>query len=147
MALVCKEKVAAAVTWPRPVAPFERMMVVFRCTPLTPSSKQFQDRLAQAVASHIKRASFDLVTQSRRNPHGAEDGSMKVFDDHRLVNRLAWAFVRRPAMEVASLHASAEHQHAPGIGEMPVHAVVLQLRDHIGHGHLILYFVVRLPFY
>ena len=36
-------------------------------------------------------------------------------------------------MEMTALHAAAKHQHAARGGEVPVHAVILRLRDRVGH--------------
>ncbi len=62
---------------------------------------------------------------------------MEVFDDHPLVDCFARAFVGGAAVQVAFFHATTEQQYTAGVGEVAMHAVVLQFGHDIGHGHLI----------
>mgnify|MGYP002143168305 CR=1 FL=1 len=77
--------------------------------------------------------------------HGRVDRRVQVGDAHGILHCFAWPFVRGFAVNVSALHSAAPHQHTAGFGEVPVHAVVLHLVDHLRHLNLILDDVVGLP--
>ena len=71
---------------------------------------------------------------------------MQVLDHHAFLNRLERTLVRRQAVQVTLLDSAAEEQDTTRVGEMPVHAVVFLVVDHVRHFHLVFDLVVRLAF-
>ena len=71
---------------------------------------------------------------------------MQVLDHNALLNRLERTLVRRQAVQITLLDPAAEEQHAAGVREMSVHAVVFFVVDHVRHFHLIFDFLVRFAF-
>ena len=74
------------------------------------------------------------------------DRGVEVFDDDSFLQRLARALIRGHAMEVTSLQTATKHQDGPGIGEVPMHAVMLEFGDLVRNGDLVLHFFVRFAF-
>src|SRR5713226_2187549 len=69
---------------------------------------------------------------------------MEVFNNDALFKGLAGTFLGGPSMEIAAFGAATEHQHAAGVSEMAVHAVVFHFSDDFRNGDLILHLIVRL---
>ena len=61
-------------------------------------------------------------------PSASKKRGVQVFDHDAILERVARALVGRDAVDVPATHAAAEEQHAAGVGEVAVHAVVLRSR-------------------
>jgi NADH dehydrogenase/NADH:ubiquinone oxidoreductase subunit G len=91
------------------------------------SSKQIHDGLAHAVARDVEGALFDFVGQARRDAQRVVNAGVQIFDDHPVLDRFARTRVGGHAVQMAALDPAAKKQDAAGVGEMPVHAVKLQV--------------------
>src|ERR1051325_4754819 len=108
------------------------------------SGKKFRDRLSQTIARDTERALVDLVGKLRRNSDGAVNRGVQVLDDDAVLDGLARAFVGGQTMEVATLYSAAVKQHAAGVGEVTVHAVMLWVFHFVRYFDLVLDLLVRL---
>src|SRR5947209_2705638 len=112
---------------------------------LTP--KQLRNWFSQPITRHVKRPLLDFVGQFGRDSQGVINRSMQVLDYHALFERLARTFIGSDSVQISFLNPAAKKEHATRIGEVPVHAVILEIFDLIWNGNLIFYFVIRFTFH
>src|SRR5207249_1854968 len=110
------------------------------------SSKKLGDGSAKAVAGDVEGALFDFVSQLRRDAEGTEDRCVQVFDHDAFVDGFEWASGGGCAVQIAFLDAAAEEENGTGVGEMAMHAKVLQVFNFVRHGDLIFDLLLGLAF-
>ena len=77
----------------------------------------------------MERTLLYLIRQIGRNAHRMENRGVQILNRYRMFHYLAGPFVRSLTVKKALLHATADQQHRPRIGEVPVHAVMLEFLD------------------
>ena len=106
--------------------------------------QHIHDRLAYPVVGDVEGALLDYVRELGGDAERVINSRVQVLDDDGVLDGLAGALVRRPAVDIAFFDAATEEQDGAGVGEVAVHPVVLRLGQGVWHRHLVLDLLVRL---
>ena len=67
------------------------------------------DNLSLAIAGHVKRSAFNLVSMPGADTKCMIDSGVQVLDDDAILDCCAWPFVRSDAVQMSLLDAATEH--------------------------------------